>query len=69
MEKIMKLSLELLESRVAPSALPAAEAFCAGGAWHSPQGQVVRFIQDPCNTIDHPMGVHGAPGQDLIVIM
>jgi hypothetical protein len=56
--EVVRLSLEALEARVAPSALPAAEAFCAGGAWNSPQGQVVRFIQDPCLTIDHPMGVH-----------
>lgn len=53
----MKLFIEELEKRQAPG-LPAAEAFCAGGAWHSPQGQVIRFIQDPCNTIDHPMGIH-----------
>lgn len=35
-------------------ALPAAEAFCTGGAWHAPQTWGIRFIQDPCNTIQHP---------------
>ena len=52
----VKLSVEILESRIAP--LAAAEAFCAGGAWHDPHNWGIRFIQDPCNTIDHPMGIH-----------
>ena len=41
----------------AAAALPAAEAFVSGGAWHSPQGAVVRFIADPALTLGHPEGM------------
>lgn len=56
--KVQGLFIEELENRVVPFALPHAEAFCAGGAWHNPHMAGIRFIQDPCNTIDHPMGIH-----------
>ncbi|MBI2901018.1 MAG: hypothetical protein HYY17_12605 [Planctomycetes bacterium] len=42
----------------ASASLPATEAFAAGGAWHSPQGQVVRFFADPALTLTHPEGIH-----------
>lgn len=52
-EKMVEMDeVEVIE--VEGGNLPAAEAFCAGGVWHSPQFAGIRFIQDPCNTIDHP---------------
>ena len=51
---VVKLSVEELESRTAPVGMPASEAWCAGGVYNSPKFQGIRFIQDPCNTIDHP---------------
>lgn len=50
-----KLFVEELESRIAP-VMPPAEAWCAGVGNRNPNLAGIRFIQDPCNTIDHPMG-------------
>ncbi|MBI4616954.1 MAG: hypothetical protein HY720_25305 [Planctomycetes bacterium] len=37
-----------------PAAIPAAEAFCAGNLYIASPFSNIRFIQDPCNTIQHP---------------
>lgn len=59
-ERKLALKIEELEPRIAPSAgMPAAEAFCAGGAYNGVPFQGIRFFVDPCQTIDHPMGLNG----------
>lgn len=57
-KKIEKLELEVLEPRIAPAGMPAPEAFCAGGVYHSPQFQGIRFIQDPCNYAHNGEALH-----------
>ena len=57
-EKMVEIDEQEMQAIQGGAGLPAAEAFCAGGAWHNPHTWTIRFIQDPCNTIDHPMGIH-----------